>query len=213
MWKFCILVSVFMLATSSLFAQSETLTESMTEEQLAEFNRNRLSVDVSIVAVGLVSGIAVESHRRWEGRQGFEQLSESQFYAIAGYPEQAEKAGIYKQGGWALLIGGGAMCVGGLAWMTFGITSLEYDDPDYSTKMNTSLYGGMVLSLVGLLPLFIGERRVRTNWSSVQQARMVADEYNRKLAEKILSRGKSRNDQTASKSIDVSLNCDFKNPE
>ena len=200
MWKICISLLVLTFITASLFAQSESLTESMTEEQLEEFNRNRLTVDVGIttsVIGGGFGGITMESYRIWTGRQGFERLSESQFYAIAGYPEQAEKAGKYKMTAWALLIGGGALLVGGLAWMTLGMTSLD-DDPEYSTKMERSLYGGMAVSLGGLIPFWMGRNRVRKNWSSAEQAQMVADEYNRKLAEKILSRRKSQNDQTAS---------------
>ena len=203
MWKMCIGLLVLTIVAASLFAQSESLTESMTEEQLEEFNRDRLTVDVGITTSAVArgfGGITMESYRNWTGRQGFERLSESQFYAIAGYPEQSEEAGKYKKTGWALLIGGGALIVGGLAWMTLGMTSLDYDDPDYSTKMNRSLFGGSALSLGGMIPFWIGRKRVQKNWSSAEQAQMVADEYNRKLAEKILLFGKSQNDQTATHS-------------
>jgi len=85
----------------------------MTEELLEEFNRNRLTADVGIAFSG--GWGVVTANRKCTGRQGFEKLSEAQFYEIAGYPEQAEKAAKYKTIGWALVIGRGAMFVGGSA--------------------------------------------------------------------------------------------------
>ncbi len=184
-WTFLLALA---LLVPLLSAQSQSLTESMTEKQLEEFNKSCLSVDVSIAASASPGGFgsfSLESYRRWTGRQGFDRLTESQFYTIAGYPEEANKAKTYKTVGWSLLIAGGAIVVGGLTWTTLGMTTLDYDDPDYSTKMNTSLYGGIAVSLAGMIPAIIGRARVRRNWSSVEQAQMAADKYNRTLAKKI----------------------------
>lgn len=184
MMKGTVLALVFAVITASLFAQ----TESMTAEQLEEFNRNRLTVDVGLVTSAVGGGFGVlslESYRQWTGRQGFDRVSEAQFYRIAGYPIEAEKAAKYKTTGWALLIGGGGLMLGGFTWMLLGTTSLDYDDPDYLTKMNRSLYGGLALALGGGIPFWIGSSRVRKNWSSAEQAQMVADAYNGKLAKKI----------------------------
>lgn len=186
-WKY-ILVLTFVVP--SLFAQSESPTESMTEEQLEQFNQSKLSVDVGITTSAFAGGfgmLSLESYRRWTGRQGFDRVSEPQFYNIAGYPEEAKKADTYKSVGWGLLIAGGAMVVGGLAWMMLGVTATDYDNPNYLTRMNTSLYGGLIISLVGVIPLTIGSTRVRRNWSSAEQAQIAADKFNRSLAKRILS--------------------------
>jgi hypothetical protein len=171
--------------TTPLFAQSESNTESMTEEQLEAFNQGILIVDVGLTST-FTGGFAwsLETYNRWKGFQGFARLSESQFYAIAGYPAEAQKAAAYRSVGWGLAIGGGAMVVGGLLWMMLGVTADTYD-PNWETKANWALYGGTVLSLGGVIPMWIGSSRLRKNWSSVEQAKIVADKYNRKLADKI----------------------------
>ena len=187
--KFLVVILVTSMGVVTSFAQSESLTDSMTEEQTDEFNQSKLSVDVGITTSATGSGfgvISLESYRRWTGRQGFNRLSESYFFEIAGYPQEAQKAAAYKQVGWTLLIGGGAICVGGFAWMLMASSNTDYEDPDYMTKFTTALYGGMALGLGGMIPAWIGSTRLRKNWASVEQAQIAADKYNRKLGKRIL---------------------------
>jgi len=185
-----IVVLLIFMGVAPFYVQSESLTESMTEEELDEFNRNRLTVDVGTTSTltggfGWSFGWSMESYERWTGRNGFDRLSESQFYAIAGYPVESQKAATYKKVGWGLAVGGGVMSFGGLLWMMLGSFNDNYDDPNWDTKTAWSLYGGMALSLGGIIPLWIGSSRVRKNWSSAEQAQTVAERYNRRLAKKI----------------------------
>jgi hypothetical protein len=187
MSKLALLAILLLAASSPLMGQ----TEQMTPDQLQEYNRSRLYIDLSVATTAVSRGFgafAVESHSLWTARQGFNQLSEAVFYKIAGYPNEAKKASQYKTLGWTLLIGGGALMAGGFAWMMIGPTSADYSDPDFVSKMYTGLIGGSVMMLVGVIPLYIGRNRVRKNWSSTEQAQIAADEYNAKQAAKILSK-------------------------
>ena len=182
MSRACMVLLALTLVAQSLSGQSGSLTESMTEEQLEQFNRSRLSVDVWFTKFSVFS---LESYRRWTGRQGFDRVTEPQFYAVAGYPEEAKKAQTHRTVGWSLFVGGGAMAAGGFAWMTLGLLALEYGGWDYMDAGFSGLFGGAIVSLVGTIPLALGSSRVRRNWSSVEQAEMAADKYNRNLAKRI----------------------------
>jgi hypothetical protein len=179
MLKFARVMVVLITIASPLMAQ----TEQMSAEQVQAYKLGRLYVDGSAVAVTM-GFWALDPNHSWTARRGLESLSESMFYETAGYPNEAKRAAAHKSIGWACLVGGGAMFVGGLAWMTLGVTS-DYSDPNYLDKFSTSLYGGMAVSLLGIIPFYIGMNKVRKNITSTEQAQMIADEYNTKLARKI----------------------------
>lgn len=168
-----------LLLTVPLIAQ----TQDMTSEQQKAFNQQSLYIDAAALIVSPWLLFMNPTHI-WTARQGYQPISEAALYSIAGHPEEAKKASIHKTIGWSLLLGGAAMVVGGSIWMIAGQPS-DYSDPDYMSKLQTALYGGMVVSLVGVIPLYIGIGKVRSNWSSVQQASILTEEYNKGLAESI----------------------------
>ena len=71
----------------------------MTPEQLQQFNRQRLTVEVGITTSvsGGFGALSMESYRLWTGRKGFGRLSEAEFYSIAGYPDESVQAAKYRK--------------------------------------------------------------------------------------------------------------------
>jgi hypothetical protein len=177
MRKHAILLVFILVITIPLLAQ----TSDLTSEQTKSFDLSALHVDSAMI---IASPWFMDPTRLWTARQGFQQISEATLYSIAGFPVEAKKASIHKTMGWTLLLGGAAMVVGGSVWMVAGQPQ-DYSDPDYMSKLQSALYGGMVVSLIGIIPTYIGISKVRTNWSTVQQASSVAESYNEALIEKI----------------------------
>jgi hypothetical protein len=141
----------------------------MNQDQLEEYGALRLDIDPPSVMPVFPLDISLF----WSVRRGTELLSESGFYDIAGYPEQSKKSFEYKALGWTMLIGG---CGLQLAGMT-----LIFDNSD-----NAGI--AAICNLSGLVLICFGADRFRHNGSPIDQARAAADEFNAKLATRIIEK-------------------------
>ena len=153
----------------------------MNTEQKREFEQKKLYVDQGVLALSAGFSPMSNSHL-WEGRQGFVTVSEANFYQIAGLPELAGQASQYRTLAWTLTVGGVALELAGDTVMSLALISSQND---YSTAGQTNglieVSVGAVMTLVAIIPIVVGIKRLRQNWSPADEARQAADDYNAKL--------------------------------
>jgi len=173
-------------------AHTQTLNvKDLTSTQQMIFNRERLAVAVNdIPYVFLIEGSGSGGViREVSFYQGFNTISESLFYLIAGYETEADIANEHaivnrnlSIAGWTLF---GASAVG-----LIGMLAMLVDDSDIlSSEWDRRFTGWTIFtlstSLGALIPLFILIDRGDYKFNP-QQAITVADQYNRILIESIL---------------------------
>lgn len=166
-----LLLLVGLLTTLSAQAQSQP------DDRLArEYNRQRLSLELRglgiITAHQNLNSATYRELRSWVPYRGFEQISEEEFFRIAGYEYEAGQARAHHQAtrgieriGW-ILFGAGVM---GFA--------LALDDVDNDAAMLI----GVVGTSGGLGFLYAGMQRRHTNWAPAEAAAAAMDDYNESL--------------------------------
>ncbi len=167
-----------------LFPQEKELSE----EQLKFYNRNKLSIEIKKSGLGYASLntglISYSEWRKWQAYQGFIKIPEEKFFNITGYEYEANKAQEYRKTTNLLLYSGGAVYLVGMGLIISSL-AVEYDDPNYDQKVDTRLYGGLAIGLVGAIPFGVGIDRSYKNWAPASKAKEIAEEYNEELIKKI----------------------------
>lgn len=171
--KRLILCLFLIIAGMSVYAVSMS---SLTQQEMTEFNRSRLSFETKAGSYGYFGdrGFWGEiSYKYWVGYQGFSPVSESDFFAIAGYEQEAEEARRYEKRTSDLLWGSiAALALGGALFFT-------------SEEGSTREVGGVILASGGSLALTIALFRMTTNRYPSNIAQSVADDFNARLLEDI----------------------------
>jgi len=166
-----ILVLFLVAAGMSVYAVSMS---SLTQEEMTEFNRSRLSFETKAGSYGYFGdrGFWGEiSYRYWVGYQGFSPVSEADFFAIAGYEQEAEEARLYEKKTSDLLWGSiAALALGGALFFT-------------SEEGSSREVGGVILASGGSLVLTLALFRMTTNRYPSNIAQSVADDFNARLLE------------------------------
>lgn len=190
---------VFLL---SLFVVAETLAQSqgagrLTGQERKEFIRRRLSLEVEGRSVGMVSGTGTlgsagivtfsglgssASWRKWTAYEGFNPISEVEFYRKTGYLEEMKRAAGYKAGKKkALTLGicgmalGAGLAFGGLAAENYGLA-----------------FGGCGALAICAVPTAMNAFSMGLNWAPYSAVAGMADEYNERLFFEIKKKHKSR---------------------
>ncbi|MCX7023968.1 MAG: hypothetical protein NT080_05040 [Spirochaetes bacterium] len=183
MKKLLLALIVFLVVACPLIAQSDQ----MTPEQQKLFKEQSLSVQIPSSRLFFTN-----SDRLWIATQGYRTLSESSFYEIAGFPEEAKQAAAQRANGFALGIIGGIGMLGGEIWWLSALVSANseytvfYDPSRPSQPVNaTAAVGGLVVMLLSQIPYWTGMGKMLTTWSTVDQAKAAADEFNSRLLQKI----------------------------
>lgn len=152
--------------------------QDMTAEQEREFNRQRLNVEVTQQFSGFVSlrygMMGGESTTRWKGYRGFTQISEPEFYRIAGYEEEARQAERFRRGGVQMTIWGGVGYTIGMG-IIVAAAGVPYDQDQL---FGTLMVAGGTIAIGSAFPLGFGISRLMRNWSPASQSVSVAEEYN-----------------------------------
>jgi hypothetical protein len=145
----------------------------LTLTQLKEFNKQKLSLE--LVGVGMGSygsgSISYSSWTKWKASQGFNPISESEFYKITGYEDLASKSKKREKTGKTLKWTGLGLGVGGCVVM-FATMNSDSSAP---------LIAGASAALVGV-GLMYGSMGINTsNMKPYGVASGMADEYNLQL--------------------------------
>ncbi len=171
--KKIILVFCFLFALSALSAVSMS---SLTQREMVDFNRSRLSFETKSGTYGYFGdeGFFGEiSYRYWVGYQGFERVSEADFFEIAGYKTEAKEARRYHEITWDIFWGGLLSTVAGtVLYYTSGVSDAKE-------------VGGALLIAGGSVALSIAVFRMTTNRYPSNIAQSVADDFNERLIEDI----------------------------
>ena len=109
----------------------------------------------------------------WHGYEGFNRVSEAEFFQIAGFPAEAERARQYRLEGaiWSVVVGA----------LYAGVISLMLA----SGSKRAGFYWGIGFGLVGVVPLSIGLSRLIENWSTAAQANSAALTRNEEIESEI----------------------------
>jgi hypothetical protein len=88
--------TILLLNFFFVFTLSVSTIAQLTPSQLKEYNKQKLSLEDWKVGHGSYGGgqISYSSSTRWAAYQGFDRISESQFYSITGFDVLAEQARI-----------------------------------------------------------------------------------------------------------------------
>jgi len=192
------LLLIFVFFFTAVFTYSQELSEQKT----IELNRQRLIVEVYTQRYGLLSvtqlgGMNIGSEslsevKKWKAYQGFREISEPEFFRIAGYKEEAEQCSKYyenllikAQNSLACMAISGIAMIAGTALMTLSNT-------------NFFIATGGVLSLGGSIGFSISAVIFRAvsnakNWAPASLAIVVAEDYNRDLRRRLGVENDSRN--------------------
>jgi hypothetical protein len=171
--------SVFVISivfASSLAAADEI---NLTADQMRLFNQQKLSFDTQSGSTGSISeygSISLTNYKFWVPYQGFNKISEGDFFRIAGYEEEAKEVDSYlRVRNWLTFGGLGVMLAGVYLTETSGNT---YDDPAYIT--------GSLLAIVGSGAAAGGVFMFFSNKYPANIAENVAEDFNNRLKERIL---------------------------
>ena len=150
-----------------------------------EYMRKRLGIEIINQTSGGFyynkdygfGGSAATTTRKWKGYQGFNTVSEADFYLAAGYEAEAQQIRQWKTTGGLLALAGAVVYAVGFSMM---IEGLDSENEDQAIK-------GLGLSLGASIPLGIGIFRLTSKKTSVGQASISANHYNRRLADDLRS--------------------------
>ena len=176
MKKFVTLFLVFlMLLPLSLFSEDIELTT----EELKLFNQQKLSYDVQSGAfggIGNYGSISMSTYKLWVPYQGFNQIGESDFFELAGYPKEAMEAEKYDN------IRSGLSIAGLIATVLGGVIALsaDYSSPRYYLGYGTMTIGASIATA--------GMYMYMQNKYPSNIAESVMTEYNNGLKLKIVER-------------------------
>ena len=175
---------------------------SLTNNQLKEFNKRKLSIEIVTKGVGSFNtqmGLAVgESWRKWTAYIGFEKISEEQFFSLAGYKDESLKAKGFRNKHKGFIVGGILGSIFGLSRIgtAMGIiddrSNIGFDTPDYRSvydaegkKADGIAFQGSVIFGLGVGSIVYGSIQLGKNWAPYATVQGIAEEYNNKLIKEI----------------------------
>ncbi|MCX7023969.1 MAG: hypothetical protein NT080_05045 [Spirochaetes bacterium] len=171
---------VFFMLACPLIAQSD-----LTPEQQKQFKEQSLSVQIPSWRL-----LFPNSDRNWIATQGSKALSESSFYEIAGFPEEAKQATAHKRIGFLCLIGSIPVFYCGVAWLNSGITTDPFGRVE--SISTDAMLGGLICFTASAEFLLNGLDKLGNSWSTVGRAAAATEEFNSKLLQRIENGGETR---------------------
>jgi hypothetical protein len=181
-----------------MFTEKPTLppSESQTGEQYTEneleqqYNRSKLSIELE--GAGIVThpydiGLGIYSNwRTWKAYQGFAPMSEENFFVVTGYPHEADEARRYRESHSELTAVGVLIFIGGLVMAVVGYSKKEDIDGARISSPDWALVtAGGAVSGVGVAIAATGITGLSKNWAPYSAVQPVADDYNRKLMQRL----------------------------
>lgn len=180
------------------------IRESLAETELRQFIRNRLGLVLSTRERTSITGntytwlesdspglartereatITSEEIQRWQAYQGFSEISEPEFFRIAGFPQAADKAATWKTNKSALVT---SILFGALT-IASGVALGTRCQPDGCPTGDIEALGWFVGGLTsGAITIgYIPRIRRSGNWAPYSRAQAAASTYNRSLYEKL----------------------------
>lgn len=157
----------FFLGFIAFHANSQT---DFTLEQLKSFNRQKLTLELDEISMESYSEdeVTYSTWRKWKAYQGFEPISESEFYRVAGYESLAYKAKKRENTGKILTWSGIGVGVGGCILMLTSMTNRDI----------TPFVIGASTALAGAGLVYGGISINATNLTPYSSAYSIADEFN-----------------------------------
>jgi len=96
---------VLLLISAFLFSAVLVYSQEIPGQKTIELNRQRLTVEIYVQMYGFLSinrlggmnigGASLSEVKKWKAYQGFREISEPDFFEIAGYKEEAERCRKY----------------------------------------------------------------------------------------------------------------------
>ena len=181
--------AIILLTYVSLFSQERE--NDLTEVQSKEFKRSKLTIETYgqstgsfSTGLGLTSG---SSWRQWRAYEGFNPMTEGDFFRMTGYTDEATNADKYHRETETMINYGVLGSIGGLGIMLVGYSQtkttnyavlgeIEESDPNYGLV----IIGG-IISLAGSAAAFNGRARRNMNWAPYATVSGITDEYNKNL--------------------------------
>ncbi len=176
--------------------EKEPRIDGLTAEQRKVFTRNRLTIELEGVGVSsndvYFRTSLYSSWRKWNAFEGFRPLTEEEFFNKTGYPKEAQQAHEYRNSLTQMTTFGAILAVGGTVLLYAGYThtnqeTLPYsggtiDVPDPNTTQITIGYLSSTIGSTLIIASAIGASKNSAPYSTVEG---IADEYNKKLVERI----------------------------
>lgn len=163
-----ILIAVGLVFITALMAAQEELSP----EQKRALNNEKLVVEAfgqGFGGIGATGTINVTTWTSWIAYKGFSQISEAEFFSVAGYEREAENAISFHETGVTLRIAGFSLLGIGL------ISSLGIGMP---TDSDVFIWGGLISVLAGAVPTMLGMLRLNQNRYPYTMASDIAEEFN-----------------------------------
>ncbi len=189
------IIGLVVFCSAVALAQSP---EDLTEEQRREYQRRKLTIQVRNIVLGDISSRAkgatlrAGTMKQWRAHEGIGHIiSEEEFFSIAGYENEAEKAAARKKRIVSVFVAGAALSVGGLILGSIKETEVErsgYGEYQYTYEVTTYPYEGPAIVITSLgLGLMSGVTiAAAQNNAPASVAEEIAQDYNRRLVLEIL---------------------------
>jgi len=177
------------LSVSPMLAQNGD--NELTEEQLKEFKRTKLAIETYGQSIGSFSpGLGLSSGsswRQWRAYEGFNPMTEGDFFRKTGYINEASNADKYHIKTETMINYGMLGSLGGFAIVLVGYSrtkitnyqflgDIEESDPNYEL-----IIVGGIISIAGSATVYNGRARRNMNWAPYATVSGITDEYNKKL--------------------------------
>jgi hypothetical protein len=181
-----VIIAILLFSFPSILLSQDS---ELTGEQLEQFNRSKLSIDILTSPHGkkppLPCTDVSEVWRMWQAYEGSNKISEDYFFSLTGYEFEARQAKEYHTTTNILLWGGRSLLIGGVivALAGFRITNQASYQSKEEQIGSTMIWIGGGMFVFGIIPRNIGADR--DNWAPVAKAEDIKNEYNEKLLKDI----------------------------
>ena len=158
----------------------------LTQAQQSIFNMHRLNVELTREAYGTYSGgyagsVSAQSWTRWFAYEGFNRISEGEYFRRLGLAQQAQQAEAYRRKSTKL------------AWLGWGLVALGLagSAPFIASDDATPMLVGLGVVCVGLPIGVMGSLNLRQNRFPYSAVSGLSEPYNAELRQRVL-RGEVR---------------------
>jgi hypothetical protein len=162
-----VILCLIVLIASDGFSQVE-----LTEAQQKEYQKQKLSVEVRRKGAGSYGSgmISYSSWLWWDAYQGFNKITEAEFFRIIGYEDEARQAARHRRTGQIL-------CWGGVGGAVIGATIMLVGGYDNVTKTTI----GAVIGLGSCIPMIMSIGINSRNCYPYSTVEGLTEDYNRSL--------------------------------
>jgi len=158
---------------------------------MSEYLRSHLTVSVGYLPKSpwrVPSTVDPASYKHWSVYQGEKPLSEVAFFHLCGHEVEATKVKAHYSSAKRLIRTGWTIEIIGILMMTIGSfksSAYRYSRPEWGL---TLMYVSIPICGAGFYLVHTGYTKKYRSWATYGMAKEIADEYNRRLCQKLIGK-------------------------